>query len=394
MRLPVLFFVEAVISFGSSLLTVGIYFYTSERFGWGLRENFMLAASQGLIYILGALLANRGAKLWGRRPFLIATYLVLALLLQPAAIWTRPAVLAIVLVAYMFVISMAWPVIESLVASGADHHEMNRRLGAYNLLWAGTGAVAVAVNGTIIRYFPAGVLLIPLLLHAICAGLLWFARVPGEDQPEAQADDAADRPEEQLLRRRRLALWLSRVALPATYVVIYSLSAMLPSLPAIKRLAITQATLVGSIWLATRWAAFTALGATAWWHTRPRVLLWSAFVMAGGFLGTVVSASAGSAGLALPLLGAVVFQAILGLALGMIYTASLYFGMVLSEGSTAHGGYHEALIGLGQALGAGAGAAAQWLFPGSTAAATVGVSVVIGLTLVGAVAVSVRARRS
>src|SRR4029078_3994466 len=56
-------------------------------------------------------------------------------------------------------------------------------------------------------------------------------------------------------------------------------------------------------------------------------------------------------------------QGVLGLALGLIYSASLYFGMVLSEGSTEHGGYHEALIGLGTILGPGARAFAQWLPP-------------------------------
>jgi len=72
----------------------------------------------------------------------------------------------------------------------------------------------------------------------------------------------------------------------------------------------------------------------------------------------------------------------------MIYTASLYFGMVLSEGSTEHGGYHESLIGLGQAMGAIAGMTAAWLRPGSTAAAIVAVSGVIGLTLVAATGVA------
>ena len=37
--------------------------------------------------------------------------------------------------------------------------------------------------------------------------------------------------------------------------------------------------------------------------------------------------------------------------------------MVLSDGSTEHGGYHEALIGLGWVLGPAAGTAAAWLKP-------------------------------
>ena len=42
----------------------------------------------------------------------------------------------------------------------------------------------------------------------------------------------------------------------------------------------------------------------------------------------------------------IAWQIVLGVTMGLIYSGSLYFGMVLSEGSTEHGGYHEALIGM------------------------------------------------
>jgi hypothetical protein len=73
-----------------------------------------------------------------------------------------------------------------------------------------------------------------------------------------------------------------------------------------------------------------------------------------------------------------VCQVLIGIAIGLIYSASLYFGMVLSEGSTEHSGYHEALIGLGSILGPGAGAVAQWLRPGQM---TLGVVAVAGVLL-------------
>ena len=46
-------------------------------------------------------------------------------------------------------------------------------------------------------------------------------------------------------------------------------------------------------------------------------------------------------------------ELVLGLMVGFIFSASLYFGMVLSDGSTEHAGYHEALIGVGVVLGPG-----------------------------------------
>jgi hypothetical protein len=86
-------------------------------------------------------------------------------------------------------------------------------------------------------------------------------------------------------------------------------------------------------------------------------------------------------------------QVLLGAALGLIYTASLYFGMVLSDGSTEHAGYHEALIGLGQVLGPGAGALTQWKWQGSLRAGVVAVSSLVFVSVCAAAVAAVKARR-
>jgi hypothetical protein len=87
-------------------------------------------------------------------------------------------------------------------------------------------------------------------------------------------------------------------------------------------------------------------------------------------------------------------QIVLGLALGLIYSASLYFGMVLSDGSTEHGGYHEALIGLGQTMGPLAGAIAQSIWPGSAIAGIVAVSSLVALAIVGAGVAAIKMRQA
>jgi hypothetical protein len=86
-------------------------------------------------------------------------------------------------------------------------------------------------------------------------------------------------------------------------------------------------------------------------------------------------------------------QVVLGVSMGMIYAASLYFGMVLSEGSTEHSGYHEALIGLGSVLGPGAGAVAQWLRPGDITPGVAAVAGVLLLSTLVATGASVRTHR-
>jgi hypothetical protein len=80
--------------------------------------------------------------------------------------------------------------------------------------------------------------------------------------------------------------------------------------------------------------------------------------------------------------------------MGIIYSASLYFGMVLSQGSTEHGGYHEALIGLGQSLGPGAGAIAASFWPGQAWAGISSVAGILTLSVIASVVVTVRCNDS
>jgi hypothetical protein len=86
-------------------------------------------------------------------------------------------------------------------------------------------------------------------------------------------------------------------------------------------------------------------------------------------------------------------QLLLGAAMAMIYAASLYFGMVLSDGSTEHGGYHEALIGLGGVLGPGAGALTQCVWPSDVKMAIGAVGGIVAVSVIGASVASVAARR-
>jgi len=65
-------------------------------------------------------------------------------------------------------------------------------------------------------------------------------------------------------------------------------------------------------------------------------------------------------------------------------------GMVLSEGSTEHGGYHEALIGLGTVIGPGAGALAEKLGGGSPAWGVAAVAGIIAASVVACGYVSAR----
>src|SRR3954468_7369623 len=226
--------VEGITSIGTTLLSLGIFFYMRERFGWGLVRNFSLAAAQGMIYTVGALLANPLQARLGRQRLLTILYLIMAALAAAALFTDSSLIVAAILLAYVATAAMSWPALESLLASGVDAHRLSKRMGIYNLLWAGSGAFTIAINGALIEHWRAGVFLLPVLVHATSCLLMVLSQLqmPATDSTATHGPSHLE-VEAPLLRQRQLALWLSRISLPSTYVVIYSLMAMLPSLPAI-----------------------------------------------------------------------------------------------------------------------------------------------------------------
>jgi len=393
-----LYFILALASTGGTMFTIGIVFYTHERFGWGLTENFRLAALQGVVYVVGALSAH---SLTGRLPHRVATAWLHALMTLAcgvgvlAASWSATAAVIGVLLFYTFVSAVAWPILESLIAVGTSGARLAWRLGVYNVVWPLVGAVVLALSGSVIEHLPTGVFLVPAIAHVICIALALAAK-PQATPATPDDQSHALEPEPELLRVRTLALWVSRLGLPATYAVVYGLMPLLPSLPAMARLDTATQTVVSAAWPTARWIAFAVLAAGTWWHTRPRVMVAAAIAMGVAFLGCAVPPSqllGAAAGPGADMAALLVWQVILGASLGVIYSGSLYFGMVLSQGSTEHSGYHEALIGLGWVLGPGAGVIMQWIAPGNRPLAVAAVGAVIGLSVLLVVGAAVVAGR-
>jgi len=375
--------------------------------------NLLLAMAQGAVYTVGALLASRYALWLGQRRSLLVTFLALSAVSLLAASTASQAIITAVLLTYVLLVALTWPVLEAMSAATPDPHEMSRRIGIYNIVWAGAMTSIFPFAGTIIAHWPRGMFLIPLAVHAASAALLMIrpAISAGDDAVAEPVAPAHPPPEPELLRQRTLALWLSRIALPAMYVVSNALMAMMPSLPALKQMSPAWQTVFGGVWLVARWLMFLLLMATAFWHTRPRLMLAAAVGLLLFFLVVTVPPSRvlGPGELQrataqqteqiitgtwhqLDLTMLVVGQIGLGFAMGMIYMASLYFGMVLSDASTEHGGYHEALIGVGFVLGPAAALLSQTLWPQSVLAAALSVAGVVLISVVAAAIATLRMR--
>src|SRR5688572_27542219 len=155
-----LYVAEGLSSVGGNLMQVGIFFYTTRRFGWGLRENFTLAAAQGLVYVVGALVAHGLTARFGPRKLLAAVYGAITAVALSMLLVDSATGLVAALLAYTALMAISWPILESLMSTGLDAHALSRRISMYNVVWAGTGAATLAVNGAIIDFWPAGIFLL------------------------------------------------------------------------------------------------------------------------------------------------------------------------------------------------------------------------------------------
>jgi MFS family permease len=364
-----LYCAEGLTSFSATWLSIGIVFLTAKLFDWGTRENLLLAAVQGAVYVGGSLASAWVAQRLGRRKLLIGVYLVMAVLCIAMAMTSSPAAFVVILMLWTIACALNWPALEAALCHGRNAHEVSRRTGHYNITWAITAAAALASVSAVTAASAMGLLITCAVLHG--AGALCAIFYKETDEPHASIEAPPD-----LLARRELARRLSRLALPASYTVICSLTAILKGLPAIAALPEVQQSLFISLWLLVRCFVFAVLSWTSFWHARPGLLLGAVMVMAVSFAAVVVHPGFLSGTGALVWL--LTWQVFLGTAIGMIYFGSLYFGMVLahggdeSGGATEQGGFHEALIGAGSVLGPGIGALAMLAgFPASAGVITV-----------------------
>lgn len=371
--------IEGLGSVGGNLLMYGIFFYMQRHFGWGASRNLPLSSAQGVFYVAGALGSSPLSRLIDRGGLLRFFQLGMVAIAVAGFFAASPVVIVPLLLGYTLLSAAQWPLLENLISLGASPRELSRRISIYNLVWSGTGALTVACCGWIIAHYEHGIFCVAAAVHVAALVLLGRVRPPAGSAPGDHLD-----PEAELIPLRALAKRLSRIALPATFAVIYAMGAIMPSLSVIRSASASHATMLAAVWMAARWVCFLFLGATVWWHTRPRALLIAAMVMLIAFLGVTLIPSAVSM---------ILWQIALGFAMGLIYSASLYFGMVLSDGSTAQNAYHEALIGLGAILGPGCGALAAVLAPGTPHASIIAVATILWISVMAACGVSIGARR-
>ena len=371
----VCFVIEGLNSFALVLYNSYLFFYLRARFGFHDRDNLLVAASLGFIYVFAAWQGGRFAQRCGYFSALKLGLMVmmagLAAGSQLGSACGQIAAAAVVIIGQCF----TWPALEALVSESETPARLPHAVGMYNVTWAVCAAAAFFIGGTLVQLSYMYLFFVPLAIQAIELALVFWlqkhaaelARAASSQPPPAPPPDPHCPPPATTKAFLRMA-WLAN---PFAYIAINTLIAVIPGLAAKFQLTPMFAGFVCSLWCFARLAAFAVLWLWTDWHYRFRWLL-GAYVMLIATFTAILTA---------PNLAVLIAaQIFFGGAIGLIYYSSLFYSMDAGDSKGEHGGIHEAVIGLGNCLGPATGAAALWLAPGH---ANIGAWAVSGLLLLG-----------
>jgi predicted MFS family arabinose efflux permease len=403
------FVLEGLNSFATVFYCYYLYFFMEKVFGFGNRANLTLAALNGFICIFAAWWGGKFAQRFGNFTalklgfFTMMTALACGLLVQ--TVTGHILVMAVMLLGMCF----TWPTLEAMASEGETSDGIQRMLGIYNVIWAGTGALADFAGGMMLdKLGPKSIFYIPATIQFIQLVItFWVAsRSRRRKEPDAnpgmesrlqpvefpQVHDPHARAkgnEPQLEHNPRpiaKAKWFLRMAWlanPFAYIALNTVIAVVPGVANKLGLSATLAGFCCSVWCFARFAAFFGLWAWSGWHYRFRWLLTAYLALLLTFALIVLAPN-----LALLILAQIVF----GAALGLIYYSSLFYSMDLSETKSEHGGIHEAAIGLGNFAGPAVAAGSLFFLPQYASSGVLGVCVLLVGGLGGLIAMRGRMR--
>ncbi len=363
------FTLEALNSFAGTFFLFYLFFLMRDEFGFSTRDNLLLTALHGFVYVFASWQGGRFTQRFGYFTALKLGFAGMGGGLSLGLLVPGVTGQVLALLGWTLPCCLIWPSLEALVTEGEDYHGTARMVGRYNIVWSGASAVAYFSGGWLWENFGrnglygigislmVGQLLLTLWLERGARKMLPVAKPSTNHAPEFATRGPALPPQ----RFLQMA-WLAN---PFAYVAINTVGAVIPQLAEKFTLSPTQSGVFCSLWFFVRAISFVVLWQWTGWHYRFRWLLAAFLAMVGSFALLML---AGQFWLVL------VAQLIFGGAVGLIYYSSLFYSMDVGEAKGEHGGLHEAAIGLGICVGPAVGAAAITLAPQSTHAGTWAVS--------------------
>lgn len=358
-----------------------IYFYTQEVHGFSVMQNLLLALVFGITYVIGAMkshtliewLARRSGGQSGERKLLIFVILGHIILGAAFTVNASPYLLWALWPVLGWCNGTHWPIVESYIVAGRPPRAASQAIGRFNVTWSIAATLPVAIAGLLIHWWEPGLL-------ALCAALNVLGLIVVLATFPRRAihleDDHPERLPSAVIESYKPLSRSSKWSMLSCYTLMFVLGPYLPTVFERLGFGLTTAALLASILYAARVVSF--LGMERWhgWHG----LRWP----------LAVGAVAMPAGALLVLLGNDTLTVVLGmigfgLFGGVVYTASLYYGMAMKNASVEGGGDHEAVIGTGFTAGPILGMAGTKLAGtfGTVVGMTVGLSPIIAVGLAG-----------
>ncbi len=376
-------------SFAGTLLQRGAYFFTHDILGFSQAQNLWLALLVGMTYIVGATSSHKLAVRFGERRALLGILLALALAHALLAGFSSAALLVPVFAAIAAIQGAMWPLFESYMSAGETPQELAPALSRYNISWALSVPASLALAGPLIASgSPRSLFAVATVLYIGVA--LSCSRFPSH--PVHLDAGHADRPDERTLVSYRALLLSARFAMIGGYALMYVLAPLMPEIMKNVGFGTAAAARASGLIDVARLACFVALFAYSGWRGRKLPLLVAVCALPLGFVLTLFG----------PSIAAVVpGELLFGGSMGFLYTAALYYAQVVENASVDAGGAHEALIGLGYALGPSAGLIGSALAhgdgpgsPGYVRGMAIATAPLIVACVAGALRPLIRARRS
>jgi predicted MFS family arabinose efflux permease len=277
--------------------------------------------------------------------------------------------------------SMVWPASEAALMAGEDRESTQHLVAYYNITWSiGTATAVFGITAVLKGLGEHSYFVLPIVwyLFALCM-VRHFIPNPGRSAvpilPAGGVSDSLAQPQGTnspafepasqtspptvstsppspegkgaggLGASQRAAFrWLGWLANPLAYFAINVVNTLNPTV--VTRLGLGAgsafASAACSVWFFVRAASFEMLRRWDWWHYKWRFLC---LVFAIGMVAFTCIELAPNIGVFL------VAQVVFGLFAGLIYQSSLFYSMAGSDTQGAHGGAHEAFIGIGTMFG-------------------------------------------
>lgn len=369
------FILEWLNALATALYLNYLFFFLKDQYGFSNMENLLFGALNGFIYIGGAWYAGQFAQ---RNGYMMALRVGFGLMAAVTAVQLLAISITdhvVLMVIWTIGVCFTWPSLEALAVEKEVPAKVPKLIGFYNFVWSSGAALAFFGGGAIAQKLGwQSIFWIPALIHVFQWIMMEFMAPSWNRLNQSIVIRREDHPHHPPHPQANLFLSLAWLANPFAYIAINCAIPLLPDLAARMGLTTAYAGFFCSIWFFSRMATFVFLAWWPGWHYRFGWLVASYAGVVLCFCAMLLSDQYWIV---------VAVQLLFGWCLGLIYYSSLYYSMDVSEEKGAHGGIHEAAIGVGIFGGPAIGALSLYMFPGRPAASVWGVALVLLVGFVG-----------